>query len=75
MAWSTKMLYRSVRGNSMIGQAAAMTYHDLVKFVSPTEDVFSMVTIGVELPVPHSIRADYLDISIAAEELRIPVNR
>src|ERR1700722_19414180 len=74
MAWPTRMLHRSVCGNGMIGQAAAVIHHDPVKFVSPTEDVLPMITMGVELPVPHSVRADYPDIRIAAEEHYIAVD-
>jgi hypothetical protein len=58
----------------MIRQVAAVIHHDPVKFVSPAENVFPMITMSVELPVPHSVRTDYPDICIAADEHYIAVD-
>ena len=74
MARRTRMFHRPVSGDGMIRQVAVMIHHDPVKFVSPMKDVFPMITVGVELPVSHSVRSDYPDIRIAAVEHYIAVD-
>ncbi len=68
------MFDRPVRGYCVVGQVTAMIHYDLVKFVPAMEDVFPMIAMGVEAPVPHSVRADHPDICIAAEKHHITID-
>ncbi|MEA3119159.1 MAG: hypothetical protein QOI13_2429 [Paraburkholderia sp.] len=72
--WPTRMVDRSVRSYSVVGQVAAVTHHDLVKCVPAMEDVFPMVAMSVEVPVTHSVGANHPDICIAADEHHISVD-
>ena len=74
MARPTRMFHRPVRGNGVIGQVTAVIHHDPVKFVSSVENVFPMITMRIELPMPHAVRTDYPDIRIAADEHYIAVD-
>src|SRR5882757_169227 len=70
---TTRMSHRTMRGR-MVRQMAAMIRHDPVQFIPTVEDVLPVVAVGVEMPVPDSIRLDYPDIRVTTDEHHIVVD-
>jgi hypothetical protein len=71
---SASVVERLVRGDCMGRQMPAVIRNDSMKFVTAMEDVFAMVTMGVEASMTRAVRTDHPDIRVAAEEHHVPVD-